>query len=917
MKSRSMMRAAVLVALGAVGAPTPVATAQDAVPEVQQREAVANELARIDAAFRIDGDAAAARRALEALLEAPETASLVEGDPKLSYARDELRQRLDITSAPSDASLEEAVLDAVNRWDMATLEQFGERGLSVVSQRLVASAGTSGPEPRRRADDPYRLLGVLLRLAPQQGAVLAKQQVTAGHLSAARVVGWLGDPLEAAWSNVPGGRPELMVPELLDLFLLGLAKAKTSELDWGSVCFIEKVLAERDAFGPEFIEAFTTHVLQSGRSGAVQALGAIDEDMQWPSVQPFYERMLQHPDPHVRTDAAERLSHYRDSAALRAHAGDSSREVRRLAALLLRPKTVNTPSWPSRNSKPEKTPFVVAPDDGPELRSILAKLSQDEDPLVREAAVTSLGQLSPPIDRAVLERVAKDPDTGVRGVLASILDPANSDDAALLKVLVGSGDPVIVSADRLHPMLWGAAHDPAKGDEVLSILKAIPAGRARTSLVQSIGSVLVVESAEGRKGLTRWALESGDPELLQTVIRPIQPGDVEQYRRQLTASWLDLEPTELTRLYPMVAELDPNLFPRLWNRAPSEQPLGLAPAMRLLFEDSSQPTEVRMAAGVAAARQLDSTLEAELLEFVSGPALRELHVELAGNFLRAFGQALPEPERNRVLLALLERSSPPGGILPYAIAEYLPYGPNGMALTEAILRQWGPESTGNEQYALQKAFEHAGTLRGQLDPQLLVAATRNPNVASYSIDAMCRQRDPVFLPTLAECLDASWLERENREFVSDEAARAVTAYMSDDAVRILLQAAAETSNSDLRQNCLSGVDTIRRFQDSMAEWERRDGSRATRDDAVGTLVGMLDDASPEVRAEALRGLVSLRAVEYLPRIIEGLKDEDAGVREAARMALEQHHRLEATERGDSQRGEPPSGAASDGEEDGG
>ena len=876
---------------------------------VEQREALANELARIDAAFRVDGDAAAARRDLEALLEAPGAASLVEGDPAMRSARDALRRRLDAAAAPSDVSVEEAVLDAVRRWDLPTLEQLGERGVSVVSQKLVAAM--AAPESGPRRDDPYRLLQVLLLLAPQQGAVLGQQELTAGRLNGATVIRLLDDPLAEAWSNVPGGRPELMVSELLDLFLLSLARAKASELDWDEVVDVEKVLADRDAFVPEFVERFTTHVLQSGRREAVKALGALDEDVQWPSVQPFYERQLKHPDEHVRVDAAERLSHYRDSAALRAAVADPSRDVRRLLATMLRRKDVKQPSWPSRNGQCQPVVESVFPNDDAELRSILVRLSQDEDPQVREAAVTSIGRLSPPVNRDVLERLAQDPDPGVRAVLMSILDPEDSADAALLKVLVSSGDPILVSSSRLHPLLWEAAGDPLKADEILSILRAIPPSTARSELLRGIGSKVAVSSTAGRNGLTRWTLETGEPMPLDVALAPIGANPGPTYSESLLEGWSRLHADEIARLYPIVAIEAPTTFAGLWRRLVYTQaPPGLARALRPVFHDASQPVIVRLGALVAAAAEPDAALEAELLDFIDGPAIGEATTEAAVGLLQAFGFALPESDPNRILLAVLQRAGLPGVLLPFALEHYSPYGPDGEALTEAILRRWGPSCTSNEWEPLQKAIEHAGTLRGRLDPQLLIAATRNPLVADYAGEAMCRQRDPVFLPTLAECIEAPWLPRDPREVVSETAVASVTAYMSDDAVRILLQAAAETSDSGLRQQCLKGVDTIRRFQDALADWERRDAGRATRDDAVGTLAGMLDDPSPQVRAEALRALVSLRAVEYLPQIIQGLKDVDAAVREAARQALEQHHRLEA-EGAAAEPDRPPTGDASD------
>ena len=48
---------------------------------------------------------------------------------------------------------------------------------------------------------------------------------------------------------------------------------------------VEQVLADRDAFVPEFVQRFTTHVLQSGRREAVKALGAIGKRA-WDAVMP-------------------------------------------------------------------------------------------------------------------------------------------------------------------------------------------------------------------------------------------------------------------------------------------------------------------------------------------------------------------------------------------------------------------------------------------------------------------------------------------------------------------------------------------------------------------------------------------------------------------------------------------------------
>lgn len=318
--------------------------------------------------------------------------------------------------------------------------------------------------------------------------------------------------------------------------------------------------------------------------------------------------------------------------------------------------------------------------------------------------------------------------------------------------------------------------------------------------------------------------------------------------------------------------------------------------MRPLFEDAAQPPLLRLAAAVLASTSLDSALERELLDFVGNPILATLDPRRDVTMLLGeLGEAFPETERNRVLMRVLTETALPDELLLNFIASYSPYAPDGQALTEAILQRWVESENGEAESMLRKALEHAGSLRGKLDPQLLLRGSRNARVAATAVKAMGRQRDPVFLSMLAECLDANWLGEDTREQVSAYAVTALTGYMSDDAARILLQAAAEASDAFLRDQCLEAVDTIRKYQDALSDWQRRGTSRTTRDVAVSSLVAMLDDPSPEVRAEALRGLVSLRAVEYLPRIIQGLKDEDQAVRQAARAALDRNHQLEAEE----------------------
>jgi HEAT repeat protein len=132
----------------------------------------------------------------------------------------------------------------------------------------------------------------------------------------------------------------------------------------------------------------------------------------------------------------------------------------------------------------------------------------------------------------------------------------------------------------------------------------------------------------------------------------------------------------------------------------------------------------------------------------------------------------------------------------------------------------------------------------------------------------------------------------------------ITSRLNDAAAEALLDIAARTASSPVRIVCMDGVATIQQYQEARAAWERRASSRATRDSAVLRLVGMLRAEQAEVRREAVRGLRVLGAVERIPDLIERLGDEDEGVREAARAALDRLAEPPAAEA-------PATGAAED------
>jgi HEAT repeat protein len=236
----------------------------------------------------------------------------------------------------------------------------------------------------------------------------------------------------------------------------------------------------------------------------------------------------------------------------------------------------------------------------------------------------------------------------------------------------------------------------------------------------------------------------------------------------------------------------------------------------------------------------------------------------------------------------------PGRVLLPLIYDFNAYAPHGEELSVAVLQRWHADATGPTEEALYPAIERAGSMAGRIDPALVIATAHNahPDIAALAVAAMGRLRDPVFLPALRECLETNWLSGQSQDEIFSTAVRSLTNFMSHDAAEILLDGAGAAPRAALREECMEGVKAIHEYQRARTEWEQRAGRRATRDAAVVELVAMLDDEDATVRAESLRGLGLLGAAEHLPRVIRALKDSDAGVRAAAREALDRFNALE-------------------------
>ena len=166
-------------------------------------------------------------------------------------------------------------------------------------------------------------------------------------------------------------------------------------------------------------------------------------------------------------------------------------------------------------------------------------------------------------------------------------------------------------------------------------------------------------------------------------------------------------------------------------------------------------------------------------------------------------------------------------------------------------------------------------------------ALRDERLADDSVRAMGRACLPETLPLLESCLKAEWLSGSIRVGFRREAVLALTNYMNDAAVDILLRAIANATDDDFRKRCFDGLESIRKYQDERARWDKRKLGQDARERAVAEVLPMLEDKNAMIRTQAALAIGTLGAIEEMPRLIRLLKDPEASVRNAAQKALDQ------------------------------
>ncbi|MEM9798954.1 MAG: hypothetical protein AAGA20_01425 [Planctomycetota bacterium] len=175
-----------------------------------------------------------------------------------------------------------------------------------------------------------------------------------------------------------------------------------------------------------------------------------------------------------------------------------------------------------------------------------------------------------------------------------------------------------------------------------------------------------------------------------------------------------------------------------------------------------------------------------------------------------------------------------------------------------------------------------------VDPRLPFANVAGSKLQGRLAWELGRSRSQAYFPLLADVLRSAPLYGNN----FDSALDAVTSYLNDDAAALLLETAKRMPNETVRAKVLERLGHITEYQDAAARWQQRRDASARRAEAIDRLVAVTEDSSMpvEARAEALRGLGLLDAVEELPRLVEALTSSNEEFRSAARAAIDRLHR---------------------------
>jgi len=803
-------------------------------------------------------------------------------DPRLAELRTDLSLTVGATKAQDE--LDEKLREAIARGNWNLVRQIGSRALPLLEEAVLAGIADF---PEYSNNDPY---SQMLRVSERSAAAFALRHLdSGGYVFRRRVLRAMGEAsvLENQMGNY-GERPSTYEPRpclVQEWPRIEAALLADPDLVREAMALLGGMLLA-DGVTPEVTSGIRV-ALANDPDLASDVLREVDEarrrisgqrESRVMSAKGIYEILLGHRDAAVRRFAALALLDFPERDALWARADDADAIVRRAVADSLRSHYVN--QWfPS--VRPKLTPNAIA---------ALRVLLRDPDDGVRTSAVKGLVALDKPLEPAVYRGLLDDPSAEVRELLARLEHP---DDALMRDALEAlAADPSEAVRHELDEGLedtdsWWARQEVLLPAIRIRLLDPSMDANLRQQVIRK-----VVGTESGFLAVMDCVIDSPDDSLWRAV-----SGLSNSFRSSTGSSMQALGALRQDRLSVLISRLArsdlqwfSNLlgslveFPKAWNAAFD------------VMRDEDAPISSRFLAAQVAAQLGGAPFRDAFVELV-GAHPDHARREAENGSVETLMRRVPGSARNELVWALLSSGSAPSELLTQAAIWYEPSGLNGRQISQHIVERWLTDSATSEaSLPMEIALRHLASVPDALKPEVLERAARHPVFTKTALDVIGQLQDPRYLPVLKDALSPSWT-RDQRT-VATQAVSLIASYPGDEAAEILLDAMVSSPEPNVRQRCAAELDQRRARLDQRDAWLRASEQRLTETGAVERLLALLKDADPAIRAEAARGLATLKAVEALPVLIEMLRDDDAGVVKAAREALDRLNALAAEASGE-------------------
>jgi HEAT repeat protein len=698
-------------------------------------------------------------------------------------------------------------------------------------------------------------------------------------------------------------------PSMLDRWIQnGPEPARPMYPQWTSV--IEKLLREpttasealpfvstyarHDALTPGLQQALSQILLGADAALGEKEMNLLVHGTGRESVEPVFAVGLRSPHAAVRASAAARLVEYSSAPALLAAAGSKDPAVRVQVANALSPRNVRSmDSFGNGGSKWE------APVIGANEERILEGLVADPDPEVRAAAAQAVSKLVKPLDARVYDIIARDPDSSVRTPLLWAESVPLEVRARLAVGLAADSDPrvlesfdnfvntVVLRNERVTPIdpayipaIAARRKNPAR--PLQTMIGASPSPQTYWSLIRS---------KEGLKAVVHWAAEGHDTDLASIAESGIHDrvgkamGNRDLGRKSVLpdSADVDVDTSDLLPLFETLPFRKNQLSQLGWALVRLD--LDLSSAFLPYATDPAHDVRKRLDALNIAANGSDPSLGTALHALLADPAWKSTDPTYYLTAPAEIVAALPAESAKRTLDRVLANPSIADAFVA-AVANGIVKSRDLDAPEAEALLQRCYDKLPSDTPSVLAALRVVARAPNQGGVDWLARAARDGGYYVLAFDLIGEGRDPRYLPLLQEALSPTFnFTNISRDAYQAAALNALTRYFDERAANLILEVAGQTSSADLRDKCFKALETIRKYQEEKGRLKDERITNEAWDKSVQDLVALLDDKSPAVRAQAVRGLGTLGARQEMPRVVRMLKDPDESVRKAADEAL--------------------------------